>query len=421
MGLLGEILDFFRRTLFPGMNPYLYFGFVMGSACLVLGVSYSQQIVGFSRIVTAFGVVAVAGSEFPGAVQLSERIEETRAPLSRFVVGEAEKLLRSPGKHPNWELAQYTSAARFHFSDEHRAKVMAMQRQVGYSSNYCWYEFTYDFACHVGSTAWVLLSFAHLKERASPEELQGLIAQQADDGSWPIYYSSDVVLENASTYATTLAVLALDAQRPFLGVAERKQIDSSVQRAVSWLLATRDGSSGGWSDYPLSQHRIQSHALSGMVVYALSRVEAPARTTAIFRTWIANLPAYPEKPSELEVSNTRLSKAGDLVIWDRSRYVVVPWVALGVKAAYRSADWYSRARGYMYVQEFVYDNLLSTDVLSLGFVASEVLLSLSVISDGGGGIAVGGNGSDSRSETGRFASSASVECTPTRRLSCQGL
>ncbi len=210
---------------------------------------------------------------------------------------------------------------------------------------------------HLAVTAWVLIAFAKLKPRAPNSEVQFFLDNQFRDGSWPIFEGA--TLEEASTYATSLVVLALYEQLNAGLVAKEleSKVRASMERGRAWLMSHhRDDLPARWTDYPLAVHnplpRLNSLGLSGQVLHVLHRTDQ-AGLADIERAWIRSLPKALPKSTDQDASNRFIENAKGSQFVDSSRYFVLPWSIVATVDAYPSGTTTERARALDWLERSV--------------------------------------------------------------------
>lgn len=201
---------------------------------------------------------------------------------------------------------------------------------------------------HMGASAWCLYALASLRRPVPQPQIEFLFAsqKQADrernNGWWAIYPAASGAQENASTYATAMAVLALDELRR-AGALARDSVRASIAiaRGVRWLWETRDPDGARWWDYPAAEQQVQSVAVSGLVLHVLHRC-SDMSLVSLDRLWLRSLPLDVPRPKTMEVCCRSLGEE-DKALTDDTRYYAYPWAVIATVDAYQSGSLGERA------------------------------------------------------------------------------
>ncbi len=281
--------------------------------------------------------------------------------------------LRERDPEVGWTLAQEDLAlnGQDKAQDAAAMSLMLARRLPGQS---CWPEYVADGACHVLATSWAAAALAAASIPADPKLLNDLLDRQNPDGWWPLYYSVGDNRSEASTYATAWALMALGDQERFADPSLRKRIDAGRAKAAAWLLSVEDRGRRRWKDYPFAANGALMDGVSALAVVALNRSQGDQRIAALDRDWLDHLPVFPGRLDGLERSNVALGRSWK---WDRTNYVVTPWLALSGALAYPHGDWLGRAKADAYLARFTEALASYNGASEQSYVSSELVYSFS--------------------------------------------
>jgi hypothetical protein len=287
-----------------------------------------------------------AGSWRPTARQ-SDLVAHAAAAAQRFVTKDYDAELKQRDPEAGWTMAQELAA--LHGRDPTAdAAALALMTATELRGTACWPEYVSDGVCHTGATAWVLYTQAALGRPADPASLESLIDAQSPQGWWPMYFSLRSDPSYASTYASAWALMAIDAQSRFAPPALRPRLIAARARAVDWLLSAEDAH-GRWKDYPANPAGVELDGVSAVALVALNQSPADPRVARVDRAWLNDLPIYPGSIEGVERSNIALGASWK---WDRTTYVVAPWIALSADLALPRGTRLGRAMGETYLDRF---------------------------------------------------------------------
>jgi hypothetical protein len=229
------------------------------------------------------------------------------------------------------------------------------------------YEVTKDCFCwseypgpgnppQLGMQSWVLMTLTRLKlPNSSTPAAHFLVRNQKPDGWWSVY-PSDVKDHNgnASTYATAIAVLALENYKEgnMLHGDNKDQIDRAIDAGVEWLRRHQITSRARWEDYPEASNGKESISLSALTLHVLHRLDRyydPELSTE----WLEELPvqlpptalASDSAAHPIYLDNNQMAK-------DSVRYLIVQWEIIATADAFsegtimekaNALDWFANA------------------------------------------------------------------------------
>jgi hypothetical protein len=201
----------------------------------------------------------------------------------------------------------------------------------------CWRRFPQaKYPDHLGVTSWVLWTFAQYGIPAHKGELEFLLSTQGADGAWPLFAGAQQG-KFASSYATAAAILALHRQSALESdPARKKRLAAAVLRGADWLKSRVAPGRARWADYPAwSEAKEESLGVSGFVLFALHRVDAPW-LGSLDRDWLRDLPAQAPAALAGEASGKTVP-VGKRSYPDETRYYELPWTILATAEVYRSS------------------------------------------------------------------------------------
>jgi hypothetical protein len=279
------------------------------------------------------------------------------------------------GRYNNaWTISQVVTALHQLAPIDYRGAIDYM-RSRRHNECGCWRE--YKHYNNIGASSWVLQALARVNASRLPNDTAFLLDVQSADGWWPMLESSDDSA-NASTYATALAVLALDVHRRVYIQDGRENLraEEAIRRGRQWLLSTRIRDTARWRDYPNGGEGMESLSDSGLALHVLHRLK-PAPDPAIDIAWLRSLPRDEMPPLAHENSGRRiLLKDGDLA-GDTVRRYKLPWALIATIDAFPNAGNEERATALEFIDQAIRrPSELTRSVAPAPHMAAEVLLGL---------------------------------------------
>jgi hypothetical protein len=277
--------------------------------------------------------------------------------------------LNSRGKqgYESWVTAQTTSALidLVEIDPAQRASIISffVRDQMDHEC-YCWREIprpaSAKTARHIPNSAWVLYAMALLNEPITYDQLKFLLDTQHAEGWWPVFPSGDHFQENASTYATNWALLALHEyeSRKLIEGQWQNTIREAIERGRGWLLSNRIPDAIRWKDYPLSAGNSysppgkESIGLSALTLYVLHKIndaEHPISLEDFDQMWLASLPDRIPKSTETEQADRHVNSLDGRVA-DHIRYLKLPWMIIANAEAYPNGTFFQKVSTIMWVQ-----------------------------------------------------------------------
>lgn len=242
----------------------------------------------------------------------------------------------------------------------------------------CWRETAERLPSHF-ATAWVLLSFALYGERATPEELAGVLQRQSKSGWWGIYHLMDTD-RNASAGVTALTLYALQQHidRGLIAPDQEGAAKEAVAKGIAWLLGQVHAGAGRWPPYPPPPIGIfEKGEYPGLSAFVLHILHSVIGQRDFDRAWLDNLPiAIPHfRDNEIPKANL-LAQVGAFVEVDDSRFYRFPWMLLVTVDSQSAGSLYQRARALVWVEEALRAPFTTSDFGSEAWIAGEVLFAL---------------------------------------------
>jgi serine/threonine protein kinase len=289
-----------------------------------------------------------ADASMRGGVELSPSAEKALCRVSsRLETSLSGYLAEGVGRVPQaWTAAQALFALDAARLDRQRwSGFLAGQR---FEQERLWRKYPEAaYPTHLAASAWVFLALAHLGAPAERADIWVFLAEQQDQGAWPIYAGAREG-DSASTYATATALLALEAQR---SVGHEESLAHSLQgaskRAIAYLLAARESGQARWSDYPDGPPQL---GVSGLALHALHQgLRQPL--AEIDRLWLHGLPDEPAGPGDFESSGRTVHASdGRPIQSDDTRHYELPWCVVATLDAYPSGTHWQRTKALRWIE-----------------------------------------------------------------------
>jgi hypothetical protein len=288
-----------------------------------------------------------------------------------------------PQRPPNaWTMAQMITSLEGQ-SEANRERARAYLTRLMFLDCNCWKEGSLS-PKDLRVSSWVLLGLSHLGYFATNEQLSFLINTMQVDGWWAIYTEypngaeSHVEEKYASTYATALSVLALDAQLR-MGTADpakKARVSDAVRRGRAWLLKTRVPEKAIWWDYPFNDAKSESTGISGLVLHVLHRTSNNATELhEIDARWLQGLPELVMDPKHSEKSSVSMDAFG---LPDPSSQFPLQWAIIATVDAYPSGTLLQKAKAIVWIDSIAndFDSLAKGVMGEKDWAAAEFLIAL---------------------------------------------
>jgi hypothetical protein len=226
--------------------------------------------------------------------------------------------------------AEYLQKASVIAADGHFPKAGSSYR--------CW-KFSKDAPCHIITSAWALLTLSRVRQGAP--EVARFLAESQYHGAWCAYPCGGLD-EAHSTYATSFALMALEAQLDLTDDAKLKEeIRGALEAGGDWLLAHRIPDTARWHMFPEQGKRQISVGDSGMAVHALHRIGMA--TSALDDLWLDGLNVEPPGATDIEEQSQYLLGLNGWIA-DNARRLPLPWTIIATTDAYRLGSILGRIR-----------------------------------------------------------------------------
>ncbi|TDR93009.1 ATP-binding protein [Enterovirga rhinocerotis] len=308
---------------------------------------------------------------------------EAKANLHRSIETITQIVRRDADEHPElgpWSMAQMRAA--LHGTPGNAAQagrdLRAYMTGLRDPSCFCWKETAQRLPNHFAS-AWVLLSFALHEEKATPEELDAVLARQSGAGWWGIYHLVETD-RNAAAGVTALTLHALQhhLDRGLVPPEQQDRVKTAIAKGVAWLLSQKQPDAARWPPYPLPPVGIfekgEYPGLSAFVIHILREVTGER---GFDRPWLDALPITVPQFRDNEISKANLLvKAGASVEVDDSRFYRFPWMLLATVETQESGSLLQRARALVWVEQALKAPLSNADFGNEAWIAGEVLFVL---------------------------------------------
>jgi hypothetical protein len=298
-------------------------------------------------------------------------------------IGESTTLLRNKldQKGSNefmnaWTSAQLMVALRGRSDLDTQDLANYIDQQMYRDCN-CWREFA-NSNPHIAATAWMLIAVTRIGMRENDEFLTFLLRNKKPDGWWPIFPAEERP-ENASTYATAMAILALKEHldNGLVKPQNQREVANALSGGKAWLLATQSPGEARWFDYPNVSEKKKSLSISGLVLHVLHRLD-PNLNPVFDQLWLQSLPETLPVPSTFEISAhaVRIDATGTVAV-DHVRYYITPWIIIGTVDAFKNGTATEKVRAITAVSQILQNmHEFQRDALQFPWVGAEFLISL---------------------------------------------
>jgi hypothetical protein len=173
-------------------------------------------------------------------------------------------------------------------------------------------------------------------DRAPPTPvIEALLAAQNREGWWSSAMDAADRPDNAATYVTALAVIAMRdidgtlASNPAL----QAKVAAARGRAVEWLKRRRPKAGANWADYPDNSLRTDAPSISAMATIALLPEVNEAEAKEIAAGYVAGIDQL--SPVDQSVSNDIIvTRAGGKTYVDAYRHVPLGWEVHALAKSY---------------------------------------------------------------------------------------
>ena len=232
---------------------------------------------------------------------------------------------------------------------------------------------------HIPATAWALFTLAYNKHPPTDAQVSFILdAQQKEEGWWSIYLTGNK--QYSSTYATALAILALDRlskSNLFSQELHAKAI-KSIANGRAWLFKHRENRNARWKNYPSWEIGEVSLSLSGLVIHALHQTASADKSELIeiSENWVAQLPEKIPDAGACEITYAWVASL-DGAEQDSICQLVVPWLIIGSVDVYNVSNFKNKARLSCWLEKaLLHSNISNSDTVVEDWKRSEITLAL---------------------------------------------
>lgn len=305
----------------------------------------------------------------------AERLKADAANLRRFVRASLLTWMERDRRDDIWSFSQM-SVALAADSDFPKERMSALIMSALNQDCQCWT--MYDNSPHLGVTAWAIRALAEHGQPIPEKVLSGLLDVQSPTGWWPLYYDVAPLPQNASVYATNIAIWALSAalRLPTLSPAVRERATLARNRAIVWLLTMRDPVSGLWIEYPRYQSARPRVALSAAVGAVLGEIENVQEQGELTNQLLSNFSKLPMDPAYFESTSYDLELRNGRARPDNTKNAFYPWAIMMIVNNSKRLTRVSRARADYWIELAGDSNLSDQILLQQAWLASETLIAL---------------------------------------------
>ncbi len=283
--------------------------------------------------------------------------------LSKRVNIELNAMIENTKPRSAWALANIVSAVDVKdFTNDQIREIKKYFNDEITNNTSCWYQYKQkeaDPICHIGGTAWVILALLNIGEPIPRGTIEFLINQQnKEEGWWGTYEGSNSIKENAGTYATSMAILALTEYRnkELLSPNTKTVVEDVINKATNWLVQSGDGGQCIWKDYPNRPTEAKEfRSLSGLSIYALNYAGYPG-LSSINKTCLGVLSENLTTLDKIERSNIHLSLSGGLHRDDHVSHNVYMWVVSGVMATYYYGNILDKIKARYFISQSLFES-----------------------------------------------------------------
>ena len=173
---------------------------------------------------------------------------------------------------------------------------------------------------------WTLKAYGAAGRAPPASVVDALLAAQNREGWWSSAMDAADRPDNAATYVTAFAVIALrEADAAVAGdAALQAKIRTARSRAVEWLKRRRPKSGVNWADYPDNSLRTEAPSISAMATLALLPEVGDAEARDIAAGFVAGI----DKLSPIDrnfSTDVMVARAGGETYIDTYRHVPAGW------------------------------------------------------------------------------------------------
>jgi len=184
-------------------------------------------------------------------------------------------------------------------------------------------------------SVWTLTAYGVMNRAPPAPAIEALLDAQNREGWWSSAMDAADRPDNAATYVTALAVIALrDIDDTLQGdPALRAKVKAARGRAVEWLKRRRPVAGANWSDYPDNSLRTDAPSVSAMATLALLPEVGEAEAKQLAAAYVAGIDKL--SPVDQNVSNDIIvTRRNGATYVDTYRHVPLGWEVYALGQSY---------------------------------------------------------------------------------------
>ena len=277
---------------------------------------------------------AGGGSTFDQAAvesSLDKTVKATEPVMANALVSALNDIETDNNGKTFWALAQLTAVERTLTADEFKRFDAAAAKFLG-GACHC---VIVDDAPFTIVSVWTLTAYGAVDRAPPTPVIEALLAAQNREGWWSSAMDAADRPDNAATYVTALAVIAMRdidgtlASNPAL----QAKVAAARGRAVEWLKRRRPKAGANWADYPDNSLRTDAPSISAMATIALLPEVNEAEAKEIAAGYVAGIDRL--SPVDQSVSNDIIvTRAGGKTYVDAYRHVPLGWEVHALAKSY---------------------------------------------------------------------------------------
>ncbi len=260
-------------------------------------------------------------------------MEEKHKEYTTYVASDRAFWLDSDLAAAPWPLAQDVMAAPSEIEGDKTA-IREQFKKNTLAGCVCWSES--GLRGQMGASAWVTTALAIVEGEQRDAALDDILNKQNASGYWAMFAGVPDNTQNASTYATTVALMAILVHRDsgFLEGDRRIKADRAIENASRWLVRTYNYTEKGWMDYPNSNEgRTLSLGLTAQTVWTLHKSLPTGQLARIDKTFLERDDLAP-KMKDFDISDVAVYFDKRTLDYDNTRYARHPWTLLALREGY---------------------------------------------------------------------------------------
>ena len=279
--------------------------------------------------------VAGSGSGFDQAAveaSLDRTVKAAEPVMANALVSALNDVETDDNGKTFWALAQLTAVDRSLAPTEFRRFEAAAAKFLG-GACHC---VVVDDAPFTIVSVWTLIAYGAMDRPPPAPVIEALLGAQNREGWWSSAMDAADRPDNAATYITALAIIALrDIDRTLTGdPALQAKVKAARGRGVEWLKRRRPTAGANWADYPDNSLRTDAPSISAMATLALLPEVNTADAKAIAAAYVAGI----ERLSSVDqnVSNDIIvTRQSGKTYVDAYRHVPLGWEVHALAKSYK--------------------------------------------------------------------------------------